>query len=169
MKSHPQVHVGLERTIEIEEIKEIRSAVYGGYAAMQMPASFLLQAIKAHERHHVKQIREGHFNVPSFTGSPTLQAKKVKTSTMLSDFAQKYIETLEERIGNECQVLEKFVYAEIGKLKMVKITPFKLIFLCLLKNLNYSFDIRFRITNRIDGKRLANPNYLTRRNHKEMF
>ena len=120
MKSHLQVHVGLERAIEIEEIKEIRSAVYGGYAAMQMPASFLLQAIKAHERYHVKQIRQGHFNVPSFMGSPTYQAKKVKTSTMLNDFAQKYKENLEEIIENECLALEKFVFAEIGKLKMVR-------------------------------------------------
>lgn len=87
---------------------------------MQMPAAFLLEAMRAHERRHVYQIRQEHFNVSSFVGPSACQPKKVKISTMLHDFARKYKEALDQRIDNECRALEKLLRSEIGKLVKVR-------------------------------------------------
>ncbi|KAH9285697.1 hypothetical protein ECG_01847 [Echinococcus granulosus] len=109
------VHAGLTRAIAIEEMREVRSAVLAGHAAMQIPAAFLLEAMQAHERLHVQQIRQEHFKMPAFSGVPECGVKKQKISAMLHDFSKKYGEIVNERIHNECVMLNKLLHAEIDR------------------------------------------------------
>ncbi|VDK32948.1 unnamed protein product [Taenia asiatica] len=109
------VHVGLKRAIAVEEMKEVRSAALAGYGAMQIPAAFLLEAMRAHERLHVQQIRQKHFRMAAFSGVPEWGVKKQKISAMLYDFSQKYGEIVNERISNECAALNKLLHAKIDR------------------------------------------------------
>ncbi|KAL5112720.1 hypothetical protein TcWFU_008415 [Taenia crassiceps] len=109
------VHVGLARAIALEEMREVRSAVFAGYGAMQTPAAFLLEAMRAHERLHVQQIQQNHFKMAAFSGVPECGIKKQKISAMLYDFSQKYGEIVNERIYSECEALNKILHAEIDR------------------------------------------------------
>lgn len=115
------VHVGLARAIAIEEMREVRSAVLAGYGAMNVPAAFLLEAMRAHERLHVLQIRQKHFGMAAFSGVPEWEVKKQKVSVMLYDFSQKYGEFVNERIRSELETLKKLLNAEIGRPLAVRI------------------------------------------------
>ncbi|VDM35868.1 unnamed protein product [Hydatigera taeniaeformis] len=109
------INVGLARAIAVEEMKEVRSAILAGYGAMQIPAAFLLEAVQAHERQHVEQIRERHFGMAAFSGVPECGVKKQKISAMLYDFSKKYGKIVNWRIHSECEVLNKLLHMKIDR------------------------------------------------------
>lgn len=116
------VHTGLERAIHVEEIREVRSAVLAGHASLQLPAAFLLQAIRSHERKHVQQMRDAHFELPTFIAnneesirSHHERLRKLSMPMSLIEFSAGYRELNNARMDYEYQTLLKLVNSDAKK------------------------------------------------------
>uniref|UniRef100_A0A5K3F525 C2H2-type domain-containing protein n=1 Tax=Mesocestoides corti TaxID=53468 RepID=A0A5K3F525_MESCO len=114
------VHAGLAIAVHAEEIREVRSAIVAGHAATRMPASYLLECMRAHERRHVQQIRQEHFNMPKFkaivdsrpNGLKERQNKN-KLFVALCESSAEYRDLVRKRIDDECEVLDQLIDMEL--------------------------------------------------------
>ncbi|KAM7540941.1 hypothetical protein Aperf_G00000031709 [Anoplocephala perfoliata] len=112
---YQKLHVGVTFAVEAEEIRQLRSAIYAGFAVMNMPVVYLQEAIETHEHMHIRHIRDDHFGISAYTGQAHHESRERKTSAILEEFIHAYNDTVHDRIQNEFEVLNKLALASIER------------------------------------------------------
>ncbi|KAM7541449.1 hypothetical protein Aperf_G00000031688 [Anoplocephala perfoliata] len=87
---YQKLHTGVSFAVEAEEIRQLRSAIYAGFAVMKIPAAYLQEAIENHEHMHVQQIRNAHFGIPTYACAVHREWKENKASPTLEEFTRVY-------------------------------------------------------------------------------